>query len=42
MIDGAPGDTRGHVQTLTEARAKPHVLDNAAINRIKAGQSRAT
>jgi hypothetical protein len=35
MIDGALGDTRGHVQTLTGARAEPHVLDDATIDRIE-------
>jgi hypothetical protein len=34
-VDGALGDTRGHVQTLTGARAEPHVLDNATIDRIE-------
>ena len=33
MIDGALGDTREHLQTLTEARSRPHVLDNAIIDR---------
>ncbi len=35
MIDGALGDTRDHVQTLTKARAKPHVLDDATVDRIE-------
>jgi hypothetical protein len=35
MIDGALGDTRDHLQTLTKARAKPHVLDDATVDRIE-------
>jgi hypothetical protein len=35
MIDGALHDTRDHLGTLTEARAKPHVLDDATIDRVK-------
>ena len=27
MIDGALEDTREHMETLTEARTRPHVLD---------------
>lgn len=34
MIDGALDDTRDHMKTLTEARAKPHVLDDATIDRV--------
>ena len=33
MIDGALADTREHLETLTEARSQPHVLDDATINR---------
>lgn len=35
MIDGALHDTRDHLGTLTGARAKPHVLDDATIDRVK-------
>jgi hypothetical protein len=35
LIDGALADTRGHVQTLTKARAQPHVLDDATIDRVE-------
>ena len=35
MIDGALDDTRDHVGTLNEARARPHVLDDATIGRIE-------
>jgi hypothetical protein len=35
MIDDALRDTCGHVQTLTEGRAKPHVLDDATIDRVE-------
>ena len=35
MIDGALEDTREHVETLTEARTRPHVLDDATIDRIE-------
>jgi hypothetical protein len=35
MIDGALDDTRDHVGTLNEARARPHVLDDATIDRIE-------
>ena len=35
MIDGALSDTRDHIQTLTKARAQPHVLDDATIDRIE-------
>jgi len=35
MIDGALGDTAEHLKTLTEARAKPHVLDDATIDRVE-------
>ena len=35
MIDGALKDTREHLETLTEARTRPHVLDDATINRVE-------
>ncbi len=35
MIDGALEDTREHLQTLTEARTRPHVLDDATIDRTQ-------
>jgi hypothetical protein len=35
MIDGALDDTRDHVGTLSEARARPHVLDDATIDRVE-------
>jgi hypothetical protein len=35
MIDGALDDTRDHLQTLTEARGRPHVLDDATIDRVE-------
>ena len=35
MIDGALSDTAGHIQTLTKARAQPHVLDDAIIDRVE-------
>ena len=35
MIDGALEDTREHIETLTEARTRPHVLDDATIDRIE-------
>jgi hypothetical protein len=35
MIDDALGDTREHLQTLTRARARPHVLDDATIDRVE-------
>ena len=35
MIDGALEDTRDHVGTLSEARARPHVLDDATIDRVE-------
>jgi hypothetical protein len=35
LIDGALSDTRDHIQALTEARAQPHVLDDATIDRIE-------
>ena len=35
MIDGALSDTTDHLQTLTKARAQPHVLDDATIDRVE-------
>ena len=35
MIDGALSDTADHIQTLTKARAQPHVLDDAIIDRVE-------
>ena len=35
MIDGALSDTADHIQTLTKARARPHVLDDATIDRVQ-------
>jgi hypothetical protein len=35
MIDGALSDTVEHLQTLTKARAQPHVLDDATIDRVE-------
>lgn len=35
MIDGALDDTRDQVGTLSEARARPHVLDDATIDRVE-------
>lgn len=35
MIDGALDDTRNHIRTLAEARARPHVLDDATIDRVE-------
>jgi len=35
MIDSALGDTREHLETLAEARTRPHVLDDATIDRIE-------
>ena len=34
MIDEALEDTRAHVKTLTEASARPHVMDDATVDRI--------
>ena len=34
MIDEALDDTRAHIKTLTEASARPHVMDDATVNRI--------
>ena len=33
MIDGSLEDTREHLATLTEARPRPHVLDDATLDR---------
>ena len=35
MIDTSLNDTREHLATLTKARAKPHVLDDATIDRLE-------
>ncbi len=35
MIDGALDDTREHVETLNEARDRPHALDDATIDRVE-------
>jgi hypothetical protein len=35
MIDGALDDTREHLETLTEARTRPHVLDDATLDRVQ-------
>jgi hypothetical protein len=35
MIDGALSDTADHIQTLAKARIRPHVLDDAAIDRVE-------
>ena len=35
MIDTALDDTREHLATLTKARAKPHVLDDATVDRVE-------
>jgi signal transduction histidine kinase len=35
MIDGALGDTADHLRTLTEARARPRVLDDATLDRVE-------
>ena len=35
MIDGALEDTREQMETLTEARTRPHVLDDATIDRTE-------
>ena len=34
MIDEALKDTREHIETLTEASARPHVMDDATVDRI--------
>lgn len=34
MIDGALDETRAHIKSLTEARKRPHVLDDATVDRI--------
>ncbi len=35
MIDGALDDTREHLEALAEARVRPHVLDDATLNRVE-------
>ena len=35
MIDGALDDTREHLETLAEAWVRPHVLDDATIDRVE-------
>jgi len=35
MIDDSLDDTRKHLQTLTKARTRPHVLDDATIDRVE-------
>ena len=35
MIDGALDDTRDHIETLTKARTRPHLLDDATIDRVE-------
>jgi hypothetical protein len=35
MIKGSLDDTREHLGTLTKARDRPHVLDDATIDRIE-------
>jgi hypothetical protein len=35
MIDGALNDTRDRLHTLTEARSRPHVLDDATVDRVE-------
>ena len=35
MTDGALDDTREHLETLAEARVRPHVLDDATIDRVE-------
>jgi len=34
MIDEALDDTRAHIETLTEASRRPHVMDDATVDRI--------
>ena len=35
MIDVALDDTRDHIETLTKARTRPHLLDDATIDRVE-------
>ena len=35
MIGDALDDTREHLKTLAEARVRPHVLDDATIDRVE-------
>ena len=34
MIDTSLNDTREHLDTLSEAKDRPHVLDDATIDRV--------
>ncbi len=38
MIDGVLDDTREHLETLSEARVRPHMLDDATIEQVHAEQ----
>ena len=35
LIDDAVADSRKHIGTLTEVRTKPHVFDDATVDRIE-------
>src|SRR5579863_441877 len=35
MIDTSLNDTRAHLATLTKVRSKPHILDDATIDRVE-------
>jgi hypothetical protein len=35
LIDSAMNDTTDHIRTLTKARSRPHVLDDATIDRVE-------
>ena len=35
MIDGSLNDTREHLGTLSKAKDRPHVLDDATIDRVE-------
>lgn len=35
MIDGALDDTRERLETLAKARVRPHVLDDATLDRVE-------
>jgi signal transduction histidine kinase len=35
MIEAALGDTGKHIQTLTQARPRPHLLDDATLDRVE-------
>jgi nitrogen-specific signal transduction histidine kinase len=39
MIKGSLDDTREHLGTLTKARDRPHVLDDATIDRVEQGHT---